>query len=153
MLKATVPVTIVFLGIISVGVVAGHAQVTQGSEGVVVPEASVESVSPLGQNVSFDPFTLWAVKLETPALRLAIPLGRFSQPSKSHRSGPHARSKKRIIAGAIAGGVGGFFGGGFLGAHIEGDRCNCDDPGVRGFLIGAPIGAVAGSVLGAKFLF
>jgi outer membrane lipoprotein SlyB len=44
-------------------------------------------------------------------------------------------------------------GGGFLGAHIEGDRCNCDDPGMRGFLIAAPIGAVAGSLLGAKFLF
>ena len=154
MLKATAAVTIACLGIISVSVVAGHAQVTQGSKGVVAPKASVESVSRIGQNVGFDPFTLRAVKLETPALlRLAIPLGRFSQPFGSNRSGPHARSKKRIIAGAIAGGVGGFFGGGFLGAHIEGDRCNCDDPGVRGFLIGAPIGAVAGGIVGAKFLF
>jgi hypothetical protein len=154
MLKATVAVTIACLGMISVGVVAGHAQVTQGSKGVVAPEASVEIVSFVGQNVGFDPFTLRAAKLETPALlRLAIPLGRSSQPSRSNRSERHVRSKKRIIAGAIAGGVGGFFGGGFLGAHIEGDRCNCDDPGVRGFLIGAPIGAVAGSLLGAKFLF
>jgi hypothetical protein len=79
--------------------------------------------------------------------------GRFSQASRSNRSGAHSRSKKRIIAGAIAGGIGGFFGGGFLGAHIEGDRCNSDDPGVRGFLIGAPIGAVAGGILGAKFIF
>jgi hypothetical protein len=154
MLKAPVAVTIACLGIISVGVVPGHAQATQGSKGVVAPKASVESVSLIGQNVGFDPFTLRAVKLETPALlRLANPLGRFSQRSGSNRSGPHARSKKRIIAGAIAGGVGGFLGGGFLGAHIEGDRCNCDDPGVRGFLIGAPIGAVAGGIVGAKFLF
>jgi hypothetical protein len=152
MLKATVAVTIACLGIISVGDVAGHAQMTQGSKVVVAPEASVESVSFM-QNVDFAPFTLRAVKGQTPALRLAIPLGRFSQPSRSNRSAPHARSKKRIIASAIAGGVGGFFGGGFLGAHIEGDRCNCDDPGVRGFLIGAPIGAVTGSLLGARFLF
>ena len=152
MLKATVAVTIACLGILSGGGVAGHAQETQRSKGVVAPEASVESVSAM-QNVDFASFTLRAVKGETPALRPAIPFGRFSQPSRSNRSEPVSRSKKRIIAGAIAGGVGGLFGGGFLGAHIEGDRCNCDDPGVRGFLIGAPIGAVAGSILGAKFLF
>ena len=152
MLKATVAVTFAYLGIVSVGDFTGHAQVTQISEVVVAPEASVESVS-LMQSVDFAPFTLRAVKGGTPALRLAIPLDRFSQPSRSNRSGARARSKKRITAGAIAGGVGGFFGGGFLGAHIEGDRCNCDDPGVRGFLIGAPIGAVAGGILGAKFLF
>lgn len=152
MLKATVAVTIACVGIISAGGVTGHAQVTQDSKVAVASGASVGSVSFM-QNVNFPPFTLRAIKGETPALRLAILLGRFSQPSRSNRSGPHARSKKRIIAGAIAGGVGGFFGGGFLGAHIEGDRCNCDDPGVRGFLIGAPIGAVAGSVLGARFLF
>jgi hypothetical protein len=72
---------------------------------------------------------------------------------RSNRSGTRGRSKKRIVAGAIAGSVGGFFAGGFLGAHIEGDRCDCDDPGVRGFLIGAPIGAVAGGIFGAKVLF
>ena len=90
---------------------------------------------------------------ERPRSGYQSPTERLSQASRNNRSGGHARSKKRIIAGAIAGGVGGFFGGGFLGAHIEGDRCNCDDPGVRGFLIGAPIGVVAGSLLGAKFLF
>jgi hypothetical protein len=57
------------------------------------------------------------------------------------------------VAGAIAGGVAGFFGGGFLGAHIEGDRCDCDDPGVRGFLMGAPVGAAAGAIAGGKFVF
>lgn len=75
------------------------------------------------------------------------------QAPRSNRSGARPRSKKRIVAGAIAGGVGGFFAGGFLGAHIEGDRCDCDDPGVRGFLTGAPIGAVAGAIAGAKFVF
>lgn len=93
---------------------------------MVAPVASGESVG-FTQNVDFAPFTLRAVKGGTPALRLAIPLDWFLQASRSNRSGAHPRSKKRIIAGAIAGGVGGFFGGGFLGAHIEGDRCNCDD--------------------------
>ena len=63
------------------------------------------------------------------------------------------RSVRRKVLGAIVGGVGGFFGGGFLGAAIEGDRCNCDDPGLLGFLIGAPVGAGVGSILGYKFLF
>ena len=84
-----------------------------------------------------------------PALRS----DRFLQAPSSTRSRARARSNKRIVAAAIVGGVGGFFAGGFLGAHIEGDRCNCDDPGVRGFLIGAPIGTVAGAIAGAKGLF
>ena len=152
MSKATAAITIACLGIISVGGVAGHAQVAQRSKAVVAPEASGESVSFI-QNVDLAAFILRTVKGGAPALRLPIPRERLSQASRNNRSGGHARSKRRTIAGAIAGGVGGFFGGGFLGAHIEGDRCNCDDPGVRGFLIGAPIGAVAGSLLGAKFLF
>ena len=152
MLKATAAATIACLGMISIGVVAGHAQVTQGSKGVIAPEALVESVGFI-QNVDFAPFALPAVQGGTPGPRPAIPLGRFSQASASNRSRPPARFKKRIIAGAIAGGLGGFFGGGFLGAHIDGDRCNCDDPGVRGFLTGAPIGVVVGSLLDAKFLF
>jgi hypothetical protein len=61
------------------------------------------------------------------------------------------RSTTRKVIGTIVGGVGGFFGGGFLGAAIEGDRCDCDDPGFVGFLIGAPTGAAVGAVLGYKF--
>jgi hypothetical protein len=57
------------------------------------------------------------------------------------------------VLGAVVGGVGGFFGGLFLGAAIEGDGCNCDDPGLKGALIGAPVGAGAGAILGYKFLF
>ena len=63
------------------------------------------------------------------------------------------RSVGRAILGGAVGGVGGFFGGAYLGAAIEGDDCNCDDPGFKGFLIGAPIGAAVGAVLGALFLF
>lgn len=50
------------------------------------------------------------------------------------------------MLGAAIGGVGGFSAGGFLGAKIEGNRCNCDDPGFKGFLIGVPIGTVTSSV-------
>ncbi len=63
------------------------------------------------------------------------------------------RSTRRKVLGGIVGGVAGFFGGMFLGAAIEGDRCNCDDPGLVGALVGAPIGGVAGGILGYKFLF
>ena len=51
------------------------------------------------------------------------------------------------------GGVGGLFAGGYIGAAIEGDGCSCDDPGLTGALIGAPIGMVTGAVLGALYLF
>jgi hypothetical protein len=32
---------------------------------------------------------------------------------------------------------------------LEGDSCRCDDPGFKGFFIGAPIGAGIGAVLGS----
>lgn len=131
--------------------ITGYAQVGLGAGEVAKPSA--HSVSFTKPNVNRDTFTLWAVKAWTPATRLTIPSDRFLQAPRSSQSGARARSKKRIVAGAIAGAVGGFFAGGFLGAHIEGDRCDCDDPGVRGFLIGAPIGAVAGGIAGGKFLF
>jgi hypothetical protein len=57
------------------------------------------------------------------------------------------------VAGAAVGAVGGFFAGGYLGAIIDGDCGGCDDPGLKGALIGAPIGAAAGGILGGKFLF
>jgi hypothetical protein len=56
-----------------------------------------------------------------------------------------ARQRAFIGIGVLAG----FFGGGILGAKIEGNSCHCDDPGLQGFLIGAPIGAVAGGIVGA----
>jgi hypothetical protein len=50
--------------------------------------------------------------------------------SKVQAQGGRQRSTGRKVAGGIIGGVGGFFGGGYLGAAIEGDRCQCDDPGL-----------------------
>lgn len=71
-------------------------------------------------------------------------------PRKASADG-RQRSTGRKVLGAAIGAVGGFFGGGFLGAAIEGDRCDCDDPGLKGFLVGAPVGAVTGGVLGAFY--
>jgi hypothetical protein len=34
---------------------------------------------------------------------------------------------------------------------IEGNDCRCNDPGLRGAMIGAPIGMVAGGILGAFY--
>ena len=79
---------------------------------------------------------------------VASPRSRRSSRARQSRAGPD-RPPARFLGG-IAGGVGGFFGGAYLGAALEPD-CNCDDPGFRGFLIGAPIGAVAGAILGAKY--
>jgi hypothetical protein len=65
-------------------------------------------------------------------------------------SGAQQRSIGRKVASGVIGAVGGFFAGGFLGAQLE-PACHCDDPGLQGFVIGAPIGAVIGGILGFHF--
>lgn len=60
------------------------------------------------------------------------------------------RSMSRKVVFGLVGAVGGFLLGGYIGARIEGNRCACDDPGLQGFVIGAPIGAVTGAFLGVK---
>ena len=54
---------------------------------------------------------------------------------------------KVVMAGVL--GFAGFLGGGYLGAKIEGP-CDCDDPGFKGAIIGAPIGATIGAIAGWK---
>jgi Ni/Co efflux regulator RcnB len=66
--------------------------------------------------------------------------------SMTARRAPKMSGAKRGVLTAIAG-VGGFFGGAYLGAAIEGDRCNCDDPGLMGALIGMPIGAATAAIV------
>ncbi len=85
----------------------------------------------------------------TPAIRFETRVTPLSAPLVSRRAESPSRLKRAMWA-SIAG-VGGFFGGGFLGAAIEGDRCDCDDPGLQGFLIGAPVGAALGAIFGWKF--
>jgi hypothetical protein len=160
--------TVTFVAILSVGSTNAHAQAAQSSIVVVDAEASGPTIcfrrldhrvasafrrKNVNLDVNLDSFTLRPVKGARATTLLAVRSDRSLQAPATTQRGARGRSKKRIAAGAIVGSVGGFFAGGFLGAHIEGDRCNCDDPGVLGFLIGAPIGALAGGILGAKFLF
>ena len=51
----------------------------------------------------------------------------------------------------ILGALGGLVAGAYLGAKIEGHSCACDDPGLKGAMIGAPLGAAAGGILAAEF--
>jgi hypothetical protein len=68
-----------------------------------------------------------------------------SQPRFTHQT--RLRSGPRKVAGAVVGVIGGFYAGGLIGASLD-RNCRCDDPGLQGFVIGAPIGAIAGGVLG-----
>jgi hypothetical protein len=81
------------------------------------------------------------------------PVGVVAAPAPPRRS-PHQQTIGEKIAGAVFGGALGFFVGGFVGYKLDRAKgCGCDDPGLRGILFGAPIGAVAGAILGAKVLF
>ena len=82
--------------------------------------------------------------VQRPAPGAARSQQRLRPPASRHRS-----SSARRIAGAAIGAIGGFFLGGVLGAALEGDSCNCDDPGLMGFVVGAPVGAAIGGVVGA----
>jgi len=73
--------------------------------------------------------------------------GKQAAPNRSR-----ANRASRAIAGAAVGAVGGAFAGGFLGAKLE-PACGCDDPGLKGFLIGFPVGGFVGGVLGGFYLF
>ena len=61
---------------------------------------------------------------------------------------PRGASTASKIGWGALGALGGFFAGGYLGAAIDGDCGGCDDPGLKGALIGAPVGAIVGATLG-----
>ena len=72
------------------------------------------------------------------------PLRRASPPLPRSRAGKTARQ----IGAAVIGSIGGMMVGGRVGAALEGTSCRCDDPGLKGFLVGAPVGMAIGAVLG-----
>jgi hypothetical protein len=71
-----------------------------------------------------------------------------AQRSVARPSAPRNNVAGKVVM-ATVGGVAGFFGGGYVGAKIEGP-CSCDDPGLKGAIIVAPIGAVVGAIVGWK---
>ena len=87
------------------------------------------------------------------AFRASLAAVRFDASARAYNAAPETArvprremgTGQRILWTSVAG-LGGFFAGGFIGAAIEGDRCNCDDPGFKGFLIGVPIGTAAAAI-------
>ena len=57
------------------------------------------------------------------------------------------RSLGLKIAVGTLGGFGGLLAGAAIGAQFT-KNCGCDDPGLQGTIIGAPIGATAGAIAG-----
>jgi hypothetical protein len=91
--------------------------------------------------------------IETVAAEVPLEKARAATSAQASQVSASRRGVGRRVLGGAVGGVGGFFGGGYLGSWIEGDRCECDDPGLMGAVIGAPIGAAVGAWLGQKWLF
>jgi hypothetical protein len=75
---------------------------------------------------------------------------RLMPPPQGRKSSRRSLIARRVVAG-VAGGLLGFLGGGLLGSALEGS-CACDDPGLAGFLVGAPIGAAVGAVAGVAMI-
>ena len=82
--------------------------------------------------------------VKQPVLRLDTNSRRMRPPAARTRA-----SRARQVTGAALGAIGGFMVGGRVGAWLEGNRCNCDDAVLQGFLIGAPVGAAVGAILGS----
>ena len=59
-------------------------------------------------------------------------------------------STRRRVLWTVIGAAGGFFGGVVLGGAIDNAvrDCQCDDAGLKGAVIGGPIGAAAGGIAG-----
>lgn len=92
--------------------------------------------------------TLGGQARELSAAALAVEPTLPGQQSPIAPRGIRPASIGRKVAFGLLGAAGGFFLGGYVGAKIEGNRCACDDPGLQGFLIGAPIGTAVGAILG-----
>jgi len=91
--------------------------------------------------------------VDVSAFRASVAAVRFDASGRAHDSAPATArvprrgmgTGQRILWTSVAG-LGGFFAGAYIGAAIEGDRCNCDDPGLQGALIGMPIGTAAAAI-------
>lgn len=95
-----------------------------------------------------------AAPIDPVAFRASIANASFDNPDASRvtlsRQQAAGTSDKmgtgwRVLVTALAG-MGGFYAGGAIGARIEGPCGGCDDPGFKGAIIGAPIGAAAAAI-------
>jgi hypothetical protein len=114
-----------------------------------LPQSSVSASAPPSVQLPIASWRMSEADVEKRARR-----GWAGQPPAGQQPSKRARVKKGFqrAAAGVAFGIGGFFLGGILGARLEGNSCVCDDPGLKGFLIGAPIGAVAGAVAGVAMV-
>jgi hypothetical protein len=129
-----------------------HAQASGENRGVQAPKLTAPLIGPatLRELTSArSRHVRWP--LQTASSNVAIAKVHASSGGQASRARTSTVAR-RVLGGAI-GATAGFFGGGFLGAAIEGDRCDCDDPGFVGFWIGAPTGAAVGGILGATLLY
>ena len=72
------------------------------------------------------------------------------RPAVAQITRQHANLAHKTLA-AIGGAVGGFDGGGLVGAAVQ-PACGCDDPGLLGAVIGAPIGAALGGIFAPRLV-
>ena len=128
-------------GMLCLGILSSAAVIGQtGQEGHLKPTTERTASGLLGRRLDIPP----APTKDRREYTRAKPASAAFQVNRRSTAFPAAR---RLTA-ALALGVVGFLGGGLAGAAIEGRGCHCDDPGMRGFVIGAPIGAGAGFATG-----
>jgi hypothetical protein len=95
-----------------------------------------------------DPAT--AVRQTKTPIRDAIAHVSLTPSRTAGQTSPIPAPHSSRVPGALLGAVGGLYAGAGIGYLLTKD-CRCDDPGM-GALIGFPIGAVVGGILGYKFL-
>jgi hypothetical protein len=120
---------------------------------LVAPAVHAQSLRASVDALKFTPITtapgpVWSFAPAAPATE---PAGVRREPAQPMPMGAAGSGKGSKAARVILGAVGGLVAGAYLGAAIEGNRCACDDPGLAGGLIGAPLGAAAGGILAWRF--
>jgi hypothetical protein len=166
---------VVFVGLLLVAPSVLAQEAARGEVGVlVVASASDDSQGSIDQSVPFSVDEPLPTTFSEKQTRWSAPVGLLSAEGRSRMElyrpsfpgtntwlasavssqqpafpgHPAGRTQgERRVWGAVVGGLVGFVAGGLIGAAID-RHCACDDPGLKGFIVGAPIGAVGGAVLG-----
>lgn len=133
---------------------SAHAQTSLGEEpgepgGILRPSAEKLSSPTASPTTPISSWRMSDAHLERPDTHrgAAVRLGSAGVTRRATQQVTYSTPGLRALT-AFALGVGGLVVGGRIGAAIEGDSCRCDDPGIKGFVIGAPIGAAIGAIIG-----